>query len=76
MKGENGDRVTAREEGAPATLGSLPTLAKRKIFTVCILLCVMMWKERLMAVHLDRLAPYERTAWDEREQFESNLHEK
>jgi hypothetical protein len=65
-KEETAHRVPAGDEGAPATLGSLPTPIKRKTFIVCILLCVMMLKRRLMVVHLDQLAPYEGTAWNKR----------
>jgi hypothetical protein len=65
-KKENAHRVRAGDVGAPATLGSLPAPTERRIFIVCILLCVMMWKRSLMVVNLDQLAPYERTAQNER----------
>jgi hypothetical protein len=66
MKEETTHRLRAGDVGAPATLGSLPAPTERRIFIVCILLCVTMWKIRLMAVHLDRLASYVETTWDER----------
>jgi hypothetical protein len=46
MKEETACRVRARDVGALATLGSWPTLTKRRLFIVCILWCVMIWKER------------------------------
>jgi hypothetical protein len=51
--------------GAPATIGNLPPPTERRIFIVCIMLCVMMWKRRMMIVKLDQLAPCDGTAQDE-----------
>jgi hypothetical protein len=52
------------DAGAPTPLGSLSTPTERRIFIICILLFVMMWKRKLMIVQLDRLAPYVGTARD------------
>jgi hypothetical protein len=41
-KEETAHRVRAGDVGALATLGGLPTPTKRRIFIVCILLCVIM----------------------------------
>jgi hypothetical protein len=65
-KKETAHRVRAGDIRAPASLGSLPAPTKRRIFNICILLYVMMWKRCLMAVNLDQLAPYERTAQNKR----------
>jgi hypothetical protein len=45
-KEETAHRVGTGDVRARATLGILPALTKRKIFIVCILWCVIMWKER------------------------------
>jgi hypothetical protein len=42
----------------------LPAPTEKRIFIVCILLRVMMWKRRLMVVYLNRLTPYHGTARD------------
>jgi hypothetical protein len=55
-KEEAAHRIRVGDVRIPVTLGSSPAPTKRRIFIVCILLCVMMWKRRLMVVHLDRLA--------------------
>jgi hypothetical protein len=47
-------------------LGTLSVPTERRILIVCILLCVVMGKSRLMIVNLDRLAPHKGTARDER----------
>jgi hypothetical protein len=65
MKDETAHRVRAGDLEVLATLGSLPAPTERMIFNVCILLCVMMWKRRLMVIHLDQLASCQGTAWDE-----------
>jgi hypothetical protein len=67
MKDETVHRERAGDVGTLATLGGLPTPTERRIFIVCILLCVMMRKRRLMVVHLDCLAPYVGTAQDKQE---------
>jgi hypothetical protein len=59
---ETAHRVRAGDVQAQATLSSLPAPNKKRIFIVCILLCVMTWKRRMIVAHLDRLAPYEGTA--------------
>jgi hypothetical protein len=65
-KEETAQKVSAGDAEASATSDNLPALTKRRIFLVCILLCVMMWTTWLMVVGLDRLVLYEGITWDER----------
>jgi hypothetical protein len=45
-KDENAHRVRDGDVKAPATLSSSPIQTERRIFIVCILWCIMIWKER------------------------------
>jgi hypothetical protein len=62
-------RVRDGDVGAPTALGSFAHTNQEKdmhCLHPAILLCVMMWKGRLMLVSLDRLTPYVGTARHER----------
>jgi hypothetical protein len=65
-KEETARKVRAGDVGAPTTPGGLAAPTERRVFIICILLCVILWKIWLMIVYLDRLAPFVGTARDER----------
>jgi hypothetical protein len=50
VKEETAHNLRAREVGAPTTLGTLACSPRER---------------RMMVIHLDRLAPYQGTAWNE-----------
>jgi hypothetical protein len=66
MKEESGHKVRVGYVRAPAILSSLPAPTERRTVTVLFLLCLMVWERKLMLVHLNRLAPYQGAAGDER----------